>query len=496
MSTTSALRLAFPFLHPEVSVDHLVIGAGAVGLAVGRELTLKFKEKSTYLLERHHRPGQETSSRNSEVIHAGIYYTQDSLKTALCIRGRILMYDFCQKNSVPYQKTGKLIISKSNEESNYIERLYQKCQSINHDIKFWRSHGLKEPDTEPGDLIPLKVLKASEAIEMEPDLSKDLGSCLYSPETGILDSHSFMEALESSINESENGEIVYGARVVRIDRASKNLGWVVQTATKNQSDEEELSSVMAKCVVNCAGLNAHNIYNHVLNSKGLQLQINFCKGNYFSYSSKKGVENVKRLIYPTPVSSSRQKSFSGLGTHLTLDLNRKVKFGPDVEWLPLPVGTKSNIISNLSSEEEVQDFWQYYLKPSDSRQMKTYESVRAYLPGVELENFVPDYCGIRPKLKGLDEGQNQKSHRILSNAPEHLNNDKCAELDDFFIRQTEHGFINLFGIESPGLTSSLAIGEYVEKLVREKFWIQDDRKRSGSSNKSRFCEIGELDSWV
>ncbi|MBW0530278.1 hypothetical protein O181_069993 [Austropuccinia psidii MF-1] len=507
--TLTALRKRFPMKPPEAAVDHLIIGAGAVGLAIGQQLIRKFEDKSTFIVERHAQAGQETSSRNSEVIHAGIYYPSNSHKTALCLRGRRLLYDYCRKKSIPHKKIGKLIISQSPAEAEYLKSIHDKCQSLNSNLHLNRAvnYGLEKRNQ---DIIPLTFLSNLQAIDLEPNLSPELSTCLYSPETGIIDSHAFISSLENSICESENGQVVYGTSVVRIDRSPKNDGWLVQTKVQLDKDEgDEPNSVLAKCIINCAGLNAHNIYNHVLYPEARRLQLGFCKGNYYSYTSRQGVDSVKHLIYPVPALGKKQGSFAGLGTHLTLDMNQKIKFGPDVEWLkPKYVKIEKSVATGSSVkayiDEEIQDFWEEELRPNDIRLEKTYESVKAYLPGIQIENFAPDYCGIRPKLQTVDETEVRARFDILRKFE---SDDSTDLLTDFFIRQTNQGFINLFGIESPGLTSSLAIGEYVERMIRKEVWgltrdkFEDDGRvyhtaQNYNSRNQLVSHIGNLNDWA
>ncbi|KAG0147509.1 hypothetical protein CROQUDRAFT_42746 [Cronartium quercuum f. sp. fusiforme G11] len=496
--TLSTLRQRFVKTSPEVAIDHLVIGGGVVGLSITHYLTRHFPHKSTYLVERHNKVGQETSSRNSEVIHAGLYYPLNSLKTRLCLRGRHLLYDFCRNHSIPHQKVGKLIISKSLPEVEYLKSLYHKAQTINANPDLGRQVPTGDANgTSP--ILPIEFLNRSQALNLEPDLNHEIAACLLSPETGIVDSHALLTALESLIVESENGEMVLGTSVVRIDKAESKSGWIVQTNTASQHGVDEAHSVLAKCVINCAGLNAHNMYNQIIFDQSRQLRLSFCKGNYYAYASKRGVQSVRHLIYPTPSFRSDQKGFAGLGTHLTLDLNHKIKFGPDVEWL------KTRTIANVRGsfrhgdqqtnqrtvEEEVQDFWEAHLAPNDSRMDAICASVRAYLPQVEPEHFTSDYSGIRPKLKGLDEEQNFINRAILGHDPLQSTDDT---LEDFFINQSDHGFVNLLGIESPGLTSSLAIAEYVADLLRKDFWGLDSN-RKGKLRDRRVSELGQLEAW-
>lgn len=352
------------------------------------------------------------------------------------------------------------------------------------------------------DVVPLSILDRNKTLELEPNLSHDVCCSLFSPETGILDSHSFISSLENFIHDSENGEVVYGSRVVRIDKSATNDGWVVQTVMSSGGTDEagERNSVLARCVVNCAGLNAHNIYNQILHPHSRRLQLSFCKGSYYSYTSHEGVESVRHLIYPTPVQRRGQKAFVGLGTHLTMDMNQRIKFGPDVEWLT----TETDDISAMKKQpvrasdpgekdayEEVLDFWQKHLMPNEERLEMTHRSVKKYLPGVHMDHFSPDYSGIRPKLLSPNPVQNAANFEILK---QHDKDRPDKLLSDFYIRQTDHGFINLFGIESPGLSSSLSIAELVRNLVKLDFWGLKSKNQLGTHETT--SAVGNLDDWA
>ncbi|PLW09933.1 hypothetical protein PCANC_22780 [Puccinia coronata f. sp. avenae] len=254
-------------------------------------------------------------SRNSQVIHAGIYYPQDSLKTALCLRGRRLTYNYCRKHNVLYKKIGKLILARTKDERDYLEKLYGKCQGMNADEGLRRAVMFGHMEGRDGDLAPLRMMDQSETLALEPDLSPAIRSSLFSAETGIVDSHAFIASLETSINSSKNGEITQTS----IDQPGDTGG--------------ERNSVLARCLVNCAGLNAHNFYNHVLYLTARRLQLGFCKGSYYSYGSAEGGSSVQHLIYPTPTQQKcTGNSFAGLGTHLTLDMNCKIKYHPRIRF--------------------------------------------------------------------------------------------------------------------------------------------------------------------
>ncbi|KAI0352884.1 NAD dehydrogenase [Trametes cingulata] len=409
----------FRFKNAEYAVDHLVIGGGVVGLAVAQRLAQVFPGKSTYLVERHGVAGEETSSRSSEVVHAGLYYPPNSLKTQLCLRGRRLLYERCKAHNVPHKKTGKLVVARQ-QQLPYIQSLHDKAQKL-----AWPPHST--PDNPRSPVLPTKLISGDEARELEPDLHKDIVAALWSPETGIVDSHTLMESLERDIMETESSELVYSTKVVRVDPSHDEPGWIVQMVT---GDAGEGDALLARTVINCAGLSAPLILNAIL-PESKRIPMFFARGSYASYRGP-GVSHVSHLIYPCPAVGKDSHAFHSLGTHLTLDLQGKIRFGPDLDWL------------NPPEDHEDPDFWQKHLIPDDSRLALMYEAVKEYLPGVSQDGFQPDYCGVRPKLVGPGAGfQDFVFRRDKANA------------------QGQGEMISLLGIESPGLTSSLAIAEYV-----------------------------------
>lgn len=443
------LRRRFPFLPPDGQVDHLVVGAGVVGLAIAERLVKAFPDRTTFVVERHGQVGQETSSRNSEVIHSGIYYPPESLKTALCIRGRDLLYKRCRQDGIGYRQTGKLILATNDQQVPYLRNLYE------------RSEGLREAGI--GD-VPLEWLTGDQVRKLEPEVGDQVVGALLSPKTGIVSSHELMEHMEKSIIDSETGEMVLGTQVVRIDRAEPSGGgkrgdgsedgWIVQTLTDDGSGRSgERAAVLAKTVINAAGLGAHHLVNQIV-PESEQIRLHFAKGSYFSYRGP-GVSNVQRLLYPCP---EENVSLSGLGTHLTLNLKNEIRFGPDVEWLD-PERTADG--------EDVPSFWEKKLAVSDERMELAIDEVKKFLPNVDPSGFAPDYSGIRPKMSARGETS-----------------------VDFSITHPRPGFISLQGIESPGLTSSLAIAEYVERLVRKEVW------GLGRGTGRTVSEAGRLDAWA
>lgn len=384
------------------------------------------------------------SSRNSEVIHASLYYPPESLKTRLCLRGRDLMYQRCKTYHIPYKQTGKLVIAREDQRS-YIEGLHS------------RSLRLKPPKYSPhdvGPILPTKILSKKETREMEPDLSEDIVASLWCPMTGIVDSHAFMKNLEKDIQESEGGELVYATKVVRVDAYNKGKvdvisdtkaaeeGWVVQASSKG----EETYAVLARNLINASGLGSTMILNAVL-PREQRIPMYYACGSYASYSGP-GVSNVNHLIYPCPRTGPNKHAFESLGTHLTLDLHGKIRFGPDIMWIDLPD-------SESKGNEEDADFWTKQLIPDESKLPEIHEAVSSYLPNVTLEGLQPDYCGIRPKL--IPPGGGFQDFLFRKDYPS-----TEAEWNRSGV------MISLLGIESPGLTASLAIAELVVEDILKK----------------------------
>ncbi|TAN42029.1 MAG: NAD(P)/FAD-dependent oxidoreductase [Nitrospirae bacterium] len=363
-------------------VNITIIGAGVVGLAIAE--TLSDKYENILVLEKHGKFGQETSSRNSEVIHSGIYYPPGSLKAKLCVEGAGMLYSYCKKNSIPHSKLGKLIVAVNETEKIHLEELYDTG------IK----NGVKN----------LKVFDKNETVLLEPDVNAV--SALYSPDTGIIDSHSLMYSLYKT-SVASGVMFSFGNELNRIEKNKD--GYLI--GIKN--DDYEFTTDF---VINSAGLYSDHIAELAgidIDSAGYRLR--YCKGSYFSYEKK---SPVKMLVYPVP-----HKDLTGLGTHATLDLGGRLRFGPDTEYI---------------------DSMEY--KVDASKRDFFYEGANKIIKELERESFVPDMCGIRPKIKG--------------------NGIKDFIITDETSKGLE-GFINLIGIESPGLTASLAIAKYVRSLLKE-----------------------------
>ncbi|KAI8362940.1 FAD dependent oxidoreductase [Mortierella sp. GBAus27b] len=407
-SFSSNRVLASPAIHTpkettQYEVDHLVIGAGVVGLAVAERLAAR-GAGSTLLVDKNSGAGQETSSRNSEVIHAGLYYPVDSLKTKLCIRGNELMYDFCEKYNVEHQQITKWVVGKSDADVEYLEALSKKAHAL-----------LLPTKRMPGP--PTYMLTQDQMLSQEPHVKGKIA--LVSPRTGIVDAHGLMQTLEARIQD-HGGMIAFQCEVVGLERPQSGTGGSFKVT---MTSPEGPVVVKAGTVINSAGLHADRVYNLLQmgslssNLSASSMHLHYSKGHYYSYS---GPALTSRLIYPVP-----DKNLASLGTHLTLDLVGRMRFGPDVH----PI-------------DRLDD---YSIDPSTVGSPASLELIGKvvgdYLDLVDPSLLYADYAGIRPKLAGPGE-----------------------PFRDFIIHH-HNGFVNLAGIESPGLTSSLAIAEHVEAML-------------------------------
>lgn len=455
-SYAARLRALYPYRPPSTSIDHLVIGGGVVGLSVAAGLVNTCgKDRTTFLVERRGQLGQETTSRNSEVIHSGIYYPVGSLKSRLCIRGRDMLYERCKALDIAHKKTQKLIVATSNAQVPYLDKLSEHTQ---HPV-FLSEDGPTGP-AQNNSIIPTYFLSGDEARDLEPDLSPGVVGALLVTETGIVDSQALVDSLQREMDEPEylfasNGEEVavgtaatgeprepgegvsmVGTRVVRVDREEKGDGWVVQMESNweglAEGERGEVESVRADVVVNAAGLGAVSLMEGIVPPDEMH-DMWLVKGNYMSYKGQ-GVDHVSRLIYPCPGAN-----LDHLGTHLTLDLDGNIRFGPDVE----SIGDAETYRANP-------EYWRDRLSPADSPELVEAfaRSVQAYLPHVDPAHFSPDYAGIRPNL--VSSAQKGFSDFHIRHQPE------------------RRGFIELLGFNSPGLTSALAVGEHVASMVRRE----------------------------
>jgi 2-hydroxyglutarate dehydrogenase len=289
---------------------------------------------------------------------------------------------------------------------------------------------------------------------MVPDLSPEIVSAIWSPETGIVDSHSLMESFEKIVTDSECGNLAYAAEVVRVDpykpdnRKKGQDGWVVQLVTRpGDGAKPEPDAVHAKTLINASGLSGTQILNSLL-PPGRRIPMYFARGSYASYRGP-GVKSVKHLLYPLPdTRGAKPHQFAGLGTHLTLDLQGNIRFGPDVEWLEPP-----NEGSGL--DDANRDFWKSSLTPTSDRLTTMHEAITTYLPNITLEGLAPDYVGIRPKL----------SYGAFHDFEVRVDHSRTF-LQGVSIGEGTHGkMISLLGIESPGLTSCLGLAEMVVEEI-------------------------------
>ena len=367
-------------------IDAVVIGAGVVGLACARALAQAGHE--TVILERHGAIGTEISARNSEVIHAGIYYPPGSLKARLCVEGRARLYEYLEARGLPHRKCGKLIVATQKKQIFELEAIAKRAPEVGvHD---------------------LRMLTGREAVETEPALRAE--AALLSPSTGILDAHAFMLSLQGEF-EDAGGAIAFHSTATRITH--ERGGFAVHV------DGAEPFVLRTRMVVNAAGLRAPALAARIegLDPWGCPGAY-FAKGNYFSLT---GRAPFSRLIYPVPETA-------GLGVHLTLDMGGQARFGPDVEWIDVAEGAEPD----------------YAVKPE--RGAGFYDAIRRYWPGLKDGALQPAYSGVRPKVSGPGEAT---ADFILSGPEAH----------------GIAGLVNLFGIESPGLTSSLAIADEVVAMV-------------------------------
>jgi L-2-hydroxyglutarate oxidase LhgO len=373
-----------------MDADITIIGAGVVGLAIAENVSKT--HNNVFLIEKHTSFGQETSSRNSEVIHAGIYYTKDSLKARLCVEGKWMIYDYCKKYDIPFNNCGKLIVATSEEEISVIKGI--------------RLTALKN------GVDDLLFLEREQISELEPNIFAL--KALFSPSTGIVDSHSLMKQYET--NSYNNGcQIVYGSEVTGISQIENGYKIDLSDADKKNY------SFTTRIIINSAGLTSDKV-SEMVGIKDDSLKILFCKGEYFRINPPKN-RLINRLVYPVP-----HQNMEGIGIHVTIDMGGGVKLGPDVKYL------ESNI---------------YDYKVTASKQEAFYKSVKKFLPFLEFDDITPEMAGIRPKIQKPGE-----------------------PLRDFYIMEETSrgypGFINLIGMESPGLTSSIAIAKYVNGLINDE----------------------------
>ena len=365
-----------------MEVEAVVIGAGVVGLAAARRLAELGRE--VVVLEQEKTIGTQTSSRNSEVIHAGMYYPQGSLKARLCVAGRKELYRYCASRNVPARAIGKLIVATTTAQLPKLEALWKRGLANGVEDLVW--------------------LTRAEAAELEPEV--ECVAALYSPSTGIIDSHALMLALQGDA-EAAGAQIAFQTRVTSVGRG----GGKFEVRTSD-ADGEALDCAI---LVNCAGLCAQELARSIDGFPADKTPVRYlAKGNYFSVS---GATPFRHLVYPMPVEG-------GLGVHVTLDMSGRMRLGPDLHWI---------------------DAIDY--TPMAGLEEAFREAVKTYWPGIANREISSSYCGIRPKISG--PGSEASDFRI--------------DGPDFHGVQ---GLVNCFGIESPGLTSSLAIADLIAEKLR------------------------------
>ncbi|MFN0190441.1 MAG: NAD(P)/FAD-dependent oxidoreductase [Aestuariivirga sp.] len=358
-------------------LDAVVVGAGVVGLAIARALALA--GRNVTVLERNAGIGMETSSRNSEVIHAGIYYPPGTMKARFCVDGKRRLYQYCRERGIPHNNCGKLIVASKEEQHSKLHKLAETAEA--------------------NGVMDIKLIDGDKIMALEPEVRGSLG--LFSPSSGIVDSHTFMLTLQGDL-ESAGGIVVLGSELERVDPTDD--GFLIHLA------DSERFTVFASLLVNSAGLSAQSIAAKTTLLRPQHIPpLHLAKGNYFALSGK---SPFRHLIYPVP-------GDGGLGIHATIDLAGRTRFGPDVQW-----------VDDLDYAVDA------------SRGDVFYSVIREYWSDLQDGQLVPDYAGIRPKVERPG-----------------------GSATDFVIHGHEThgipGLVNLFGIESPGLTASLAIADYV-----------------------------------
>lgn len=364
------------------SIDVLVVGAGVIGLAIAAKLSKTYPQ--VLIVDKNIHFGEETSSRNSEVIHAGIYYPENSLKAKLCVKGKNQLYQYCQQRHIPHERMGKLLVANGEPEEADLASILKQAQHNGVDDLVWQNKQQLERST--------PALKAS--------------SALLSPSTGIIDVHSYMQSL---LADAESMGAIFVGQTMLISAHANGKGFIVRL-----NSQGEKITLQCALLINCTGLHAGKVAESI---EGMLKQhipaIHYCRGHYFSYQNP---SPFKQLIYPVP-------SAHGLGIHASLNIAGQLKFGPDTQY-----------IKQIN----------YQVNPE--LKTKFVRAIAKYFPAVDASKLQPDYAGIRPKLQA-----------------------KNGSFEDFMIQnEAIHGLtglVNLFGIDSPGLTSSLAIAEYVEQLI-------------------------------
>lgn len=366
----------------DAKTDLLIIGAGAIGLAIARQFAMAAHQ--VVLIDANPSFGMETSSRNSEVIHAGIYYPANSHKARLCVKGAHMMYEYCASRGVKTSPHGKLIVATNQEQEAKLDELMQAGLA----------NGV--PD--------LELIGKAKTKELEPELHAV--AAIHSPFTGVVDSHNYMAALEADA-ENHGAIIAYQSRFIRAEKQPNGYHVVID------SQGEEITFA-CQTLINAAGHGAHKVSHAVAGIAKDTIPPHFmAKGQYFNTTRK---PPFRHLIYPVP-------SGGGLGIHLTLDSGGGARFGPDITWVDSP---------------------SYDVNPADAD--KFHQSITTYWPALQRDDLVPAWAGLRPKI--WPDGKH---------------------FQDFTFHDASihgcHGYMALYAMDSPGLTSSLAIAEYVTELI-------------------------------
>ena len=368
-------------------IDITIIGAGVIGLAAAAAVARE--RESVFVFEKNKTFGEETSSRNSEVIHAGIYYGPGSLKARLCVRGKELLYRYLKTHNVPYRRTGKLIVAASESETEHVQRLYKRGEENGVD--------------------GLRMIGADDLARFEPRVRGV--AALLSPSTGIFDTHAFMRSLYAE-GTARGADFLFQSEIVRCEPERD----CYRLAYRDNRGREQ--SFFSRIVINCAGLQADRVAELAgIDRSAAGYRQYYCKGEYFRLCPEKS-GCVSRLIYPVPDDAS-------LGVHLTPDMAGGVRVGPNAVYI----------------DRERLDY-----AVDEKRRGEFCESVQRLVPSLTTEDIMPDTAGVRPKLQGPRD-----------------------DVRDFVIAHEAGrglpGLINLIGIESPGLTASLAIAERVAEIA-------------------------------
>lgn len=371
-------------------VDITIVGAGVVGLAVAARVA--DEKRKVFVLEKNASFGQETSSRNSQVIHAGLYYPPGSLKARTCVEGNRMLYEICRKNGIPHQNLTKIIVATENTEFEHLAELQERGAQ--------------------NGVAGLQLLGRAELSGIEPNVRGV--AALLVPSTGIIDVHGLMQYFLQKAKQ-RGAEIVFKTTVTGINKA--NSGYFVEV-----QDAQGNFTFLTRVLINCAGLHADWIAALAgIDPEKAGYRLHYCKGEYFSVRGP-GSRLVSRLVYPVPAPEA-----AGLGIHVTLDLDGRMRLGPGTEYIE-----------------------QIDYRVNEKNKLLFYAGAKKFLPALELAELEPEMVGIRPKLQG--PGEPQKDFVIRHEADRGL-----------------PGLINLIGIESPGLTASPAIASLVGEMVEQYF---------------------------